>query len=367
MKQLKANLAVVIGRFQPIHRGHVHLIQTALDHADKVLILVGSANRAISPKNPWNYLQRVQMIQEALSTEDGSQTHVYFEPINDNLYNENRWRLQVQEKVQRFHRGFFGPGPLNNSDIILVGFKKDDTSYYLNNFPQWKFIDSTEFYLNPISDGQSVVDATTIRQMYFEGRLEWLASVLAPSTMNYLKQFRELSQFKSLQDEYEYYKKYKAQWNHLQHPVTFTTVDAVVVQSGHVLLVQRRSQPGKGQWALPGGFISPEETLYESCLRELFEETNLHLPDAIVERANKGYAGKDYQVFDAPDRSLRGRVITHAFYFPLDDQHELPRVRGGDDAAKAQWFSFAQVNSMSTKMFEDHADIVDYFINDPRR
>lgn len=66
-------------------------------------------------------------------------------------------------------------------------------------------------------------------------------------------------------------------------------------------------------------------------------------------------------MFDHPDRSLRGRTITHAFHL-----HSPPAscrgVKGGDDADKAQWFPLAMLRTMRSSMYEDHPDIINYFI-----
>ena len=136
----------------------------------------------------------------------------------------------------------------------------------------------------------------------------------------------------------------------------FVTTDAVLVHSGHILLVRRGRRPGKDLWALPGGFVDQEETIYESCLRELREETGMQIPAPALRAALEGQ-----RVFDAPHRSQRGRTITHAFFFHFPEG-ELPPILGGDDAAEAKWLRLARVPQMQSQMFEDHFHIVDWFL-----
>jgi bifunctional NMN adenylyltransferase/nudix hydrolase len=76
--------------------------------------------------------------------------------------------------------------------------------------------------------------------------------------------------------------KYKESWKAAPFPPTFVTVDAVVVQSGHVLLVKRKAMPGAGLWALPGGFLNQEETLLDGAIRELKEETKIKVPVPVL-------------------------------------------------------------------------------------
>ena len=52
-------------------------------------------------------------------------------------------------------------------------------------------------------------------------------------------------------------------------------VGAVVVEQGRVLLVQRGTEPAKGQWSIPGGLIDVGESLREAVAREVLEETGL--------------------------------------------------------------------------------------------
>jgi len=124
----------------------------------------------------------------------------------------------------------------------------------------------------------------------------------------------------------------------------------VVVQSGHILLVERKAHPGKGLMALPGGFLNPKEKLKDAVIRELREETRIKVPAPVL----TGSIEK-VEVFDDPYRSARGRTITHAYLIELSGE-SLPKVKGGDDAAKAFWVPFADIRP--EMMFEDHYHII---------
>jgi len=172
----------------------------------------------------------------------------------------------------------------------------------------------------------------------------------------WLERFRTQPEFAQLKAEAEFIAAYRKAWAAAPYPVTFVTVDAVVVHSGHILLVRRRSEPGRGLWALPGGFVEQDERLDAACIRELREETGLKLPEPVLRGSIK-----DRQVFDHPTRSLRGRTITHAclFNFPTG---ELPRVKGSDDADKARWVPLNEFAQMRNVMFEDHFEIAYHFL-----
>ena len=81
------------------------------------------------------------------------------------------------------------------------------------------------------------------------------------------------------------------------------TVDAVVFavsgDSVKLLLINRKNEPFKGQWAIPGGFIGIDEELDDAVARELFEETGL-----------TGVKLEQMHTFGKPGRDPRGRQIT---------------------------------------------------------
>jgi bifunctional NMN adenylyltransferase/nudix hydrolase len=154
-----------------------------------------------------------------------------------------------------------------------------------------------------------------------------------------------------LREEYAWVQKYKALWANTPYPVIFNTVDAVVIQSGHILIVKRGAMPGKGLWAMPGGYINPDEQLVQSMLRELREETKIQVDEWTLKQCIK-----KSETFADPHRSARGRVITHAFLIQLPDKKTLPRVKGSDDAEKAKWVPLADLRA--DNMFEDHYAII---------
>lgn len=338
---------VFIGRFEPFHNGHLAVAEAALARAQRLIVLVGSANTPRTTRNPWSADERAEMIRGAL----GADAHrVLIHPLRDQLYNETRWVSDVQRTVAELVEPIPGAAPPR---IGLVGQDKDASSYYLREFPQWPLVEV---------QNTATLNATELRRYFFEaggndGALRLLRANLPAPVFGMLEAFRRNAPaYRTLVDEYDFLKAYRAGWDAAPYPPTFVTVDAVVVHSGHLLLVRRGAAPGKGQWALPGGFVQPNESLLDAAIRELREETRLKLPPPVLRGALRERA-----VFDHPERSLRGRTITHAFHF-LFPSGELPAVRGGDDAAKARWFPVAEALELEPQLFEDHFHIIGYFL-----
>ena len=341
----KFDVSVCVGRFQPVHNAHVEMLKRAGEQANKVIIIVGSANRPRTFKNPWLSRERGAMILEAcmrLKEQTGAD-YVYEHNI-DTMYNDAAWVVRVQEFVAKNS---------NEGDrIALFGHKKDGSSFYLNMFPQWTFVQQ---------DLIENLDATLIRKVYFDPsicNLNWFKGVLPETTLAYLRWFKDSPEYNQVVREKEFLEKYKKQAAAYPYPIIYVTADAVVMQAGHVLMVQRGADPGNGLWALPGGFVDAagDRTMEDAALRELREETGIKVPEKVL----RGSIVEN-RVFDAPDRSQRGRTITHAFHIRLDDgEWNLPKVKGSDDAAKAKWIPISKLNS--EEIFEDHYDIIQFFL-----
>jgi bifunctional NMN adenylyltransferase/nudix hydrolase len=347
----KYDMAVFICRAQPVHLGHLSVILNGLERADHMVVLVGSSGSPRCHRNPFTFDERSQMIWESIP--DHLVNRVRIRPLEDAAYNDSKWIHGVQSNVTRAAREF---GYTNEPSTALIGHNRDHSSYYLKLFPQWVSIDVAN-YKN--------MNSTQIRNAYFSNIADmWLNDcdghkigdlpqdhIVTPAVRAFLMGFISTPAYKLIKDEYEFILKYRASWAVAPYAPTFVTVDAVVVQSGHVLVIRRGAIPGKGLWAMPGGFINADERIRDAVIRELREETGIKVPDPVLRGS---IVAQD--VFDDPNRSARGRTITHAFLIKLKDDAALPRVKGMDDADKARWIPISELRRED--FFEDHIDII---------
>ncbi len=337
MQIKKYTAAIIIGRFQPMHIAHLELMRRATAYSDNIIVIVGSSNKPRTYKNPFTFEERSAMIRYSTSAFSSTVTVV---PCDDYLYNDQAWAMQIQKICTKY---------VPDGNGVIIGHKKDSSSFYLDMFPQYDFIDVEK--IEPLS-------AIDIRDLYFRKNVNFniLKGVCPQQTLDFLKRFSTTPEYEQIINERNFIESYKKQYASLTYPPVFVTVDVVVVQSGHLLMIKRRSEPGKGLYALPGGFLDTEHdtSLVNAAIRELREETKIKVPEPVL-RGNI----VSTHVFDAIERSSRGRTITHAFYIKLPDG-ELPKVKGSDDAEKAKWIPFSEVNSR--ECFEDHYEIFRHFV-----
>lgn len=341
---------VFIGRFQPFHLGHLAVVKEALSRAGKLIVICGSARQARNPRNPWTVAEREAMLRAALPA--GMQERVFVVGCSDRMYNDQQWVTEVQslvDKVIAVDTASLGSGEAQFK-IGIIGSSRSKHTYYLDLFPQWQRVEVTDI---------AGINASQVRHNLFaDGGKGLCADQLPEPVYPYLQAFRQSDIYQRLEAEWRFVQDYRKAWSVAPYPPTFVTVDAVVIHSGHILLVQRKNLPGRGLWALPGGFINQDELIKEAVIRELREETRLKVPVPVL-------AGsiRSSRVFDHPHRSLRGRTMTHAFLIELTPTGEgLPKVRGGDDADRAKWVPLFEFNRMEAELFEDHFYIVNWFL-----
>lgn len=356
MGQQRHKLAVSIGRFQPFHRGHWAGLHDLAQEVDSVLMLVGSSYRPRSWKNPFLFEERRDFIRASLN---GLDLDLDILPLVDTLYNDRSWAANVRTAVTITCRAR-GLDP-ELVDVILTGFEKDKSSRYLSWFPEW-----TMRPAEAVTHEGRIINATDFREAVFgedaPNETE-LANIFgAPAVENFIAwKAANPKAADSVAREGAFMRGYRQKTQDAEavfgHPIPINTADAVIIQSGHVLLVERGVEPGIGTLALPGGHLELGEMSLDAAVRECREETKLDIPKgAMIGRL------RDRRVFDHPERSERGWVRTEAFYFELQDRPELERVKGSDDAKKAIWKPLSEITP--DQMFEDHFDILQSFVPD---
>lgn len=331
------NVGVFIGRFQPLHVGHISIIAYMQKQYDHLVILVGSANQRPSTKNPFSFEQRKAWLEHSFADLTGANTtqKISVLPLNDYRYNEKKWEAELNRQVLS--------ATTEADNVTLVGYEKDDSSYYLKSFSQWGYDEVP----------QSVkISATPIRTAWFNDSLGDFDEFLPPYVAEFLTS--KIGDYQDIFDEYSYFEAEKIQYKDYPYPETlkFCCADAVVTCDGYILLIKRGNIPGKGCWALPGGYVNRGEDFASAARRELAEETGID--DSIIPKKSKAW-----HLFDAPKRSFGIDRISVAHWFVLEGKR--PNIAAGDDAADAKWVKFSHIKNMI--LHDDHGDIVDHFLD----
>lgn len=117
----------------------------------------------------------------------------------------------------------------------------------------------------------------------------------------------------------------------------FVTVDVVVIRTingqKEILLIQRKNEPFKNQWALPGGFVDNHEDLITAARRELEEEANVKVFDL-----------QQIKTYGNPYRDPRGYMVSVAYFATVD---ATIQATAADDAKEVKWFNINELPSLA--------------------
>jgi bifunctional NMN adenylyltransferase/nudix hydrolase len=343
---------VIVGRFSPYTVTHHAAVLNALQQPGPVVAVIGSAYHARTPRDPFTWQERQAMIELCLP--EGAAERIRFVPVRD-YYDDERWAEAVKRAVEAALPGTRRPQlvPTSTQNVECYG-------RWLPDWPQLEpegpAVDDKALLRVLLTGDEAAEQGIAPRRHPIETALAVAAPMLPPEMIGYLRAWAKLPHYAEMVAEQRSNEEENAKWTGAPYPVIFTTVDVVVSCASHVVLVKRKNRPGKGLWALPGGFVDSRERLLASAIRELHEETAIGIPAATLRRRLK-----EVRVFDHPDRAMRARTITHAHYFELQDER-LPGVTGSDDAAHAEWIPVAKLPRMEEQFFEDHFHVLDHFL-----
>ncbi|NDY93481.1 NUDIX domain-containing protein [Ideonella livida] len=337
---------------QPLLPGHLQQWRQALARARQVVLLLTGQGLARSQRAPFTPQEQRAQLDAALAGAFSPQERARLQVLSlredgDPL----RWARRLQAAVQALD----GPGDGAALPVRRLGG---------GAHARWRALDAlTGWAVEEDPDAPALAaQARALRQAWWTGAAGPDARhcgqdpTLLPAVRQLLAQPAVAQAWDDLADEGRVLAGYRQAWACAPYPPVFVTVDAVVQCAGHVLMIRRGQQPGRGLWALPGGFLEQEDTVLDSALRELVEETHLDLSPAQARAALRGQ-----QVFDDPQRSQRGRTVTHGFYFDLG-LRPLPPIEAGDDAAGAHWLPLAALPALEGQCLDDHFLILDHFL-----
>lgn len=319
--------AVLMGRFQPYHRGHEGLLRKAHDTAPRVVVVLGSAFAAPTPRNPFSSSEREAAIRATLDPETNSRTIFHHQR---DVWDGERWARQVRNAVEAL-----APGR-----IALVGYHKDGTSSYLDTFPEWRLIDAGR---------QGPLDATPLRERIlstepWEQVGRFLSDKVHPAVLARLSIWARAPLRHELAEDSRSIDAFRSG----KGRGPFLSICALVRAQGHVLLLRRDTRPSRGTWAIPGGFLDPDERLVDGARRKLHEETGL---------STGIWPTRREMIFSHPDRSQRGRIVNHV-HLVEPDWEFLPGPPAGH-ARQTAWVPETSLAGMEPEFFEDHFHILD--------
>lgn len=324
----KQKLGVVIGRFQPLHNGHIDIIARALEQCEKVLVLISSATESPNYRSPLPSGTRRDMIIEEFK----DPKNLVLLPLRD-FPTDDEW---IQEVI-----GFVNSFEENPSKVTLYTSEKDAAFY------QTSFVYSTSV----AKKEEDEIDDEAIRKLMYEDFQ--IPSALVPTSVHKtLTTFIASPEFTRLTNEYQQCKGREAEGllaHAYSNPVE-PVAHALVIHKGKILLVKRAGVRGHGQLALPGGFIERHETTREAAVRELKEETGLDLTTV-----------RAMEVASAVEENLNGlstRTIGINYAYLIDDAEEITLELDLDEVLDAQWHSFDSVVNEKVPLFYNHLTVI---------
>lgn len=337
------NINFVCMRANPYHLGHKQLIEDAIDAGDfgtVTVVFIGSANKAGTLDNPFNFGERYDMIVEDFK-EEVEKGSMFILPLVDYDYDDASWEEDLHKQLKQVAAFKFGANSYFTPKFFTCG-KGSDAQLRVS----WAR-GAEVVVVDSVLEGGKELSATAIRQCMIDGT-HWVD--YAPNVMKVIPDSRLDSVIHSMKNQQAKAKQYKESFASCPFEVQFSATDAVIRDNtGRLLFIVRGKDFGQGLMAMVGGFLEPQLTYEQNMKKEVLEETGIDLslvPHKIVTS----------WFCDNPKRDIRGRMTTMAFLVQLDCAFEDLKITAGDDACDYKIIDSSEL--MNYILWADHAGIV---------
>jgi len=249
-------LAIIIGNFQPLHNGHVTLINKAVEDNDRVLILIAGINKLPNYVRPFSFQDRKVLMEKVIQS-----NKLDIRGLPDSPTKEE-W--------------------VSNVIAHQCSIEEDPTHVTLYTSEKERDFYSEALLYTVETVDELPINSVDIRNLFYAASsdLKILSSLVPKDTLSFLGDIEvgelwRLSQEKTKCEELSLSKRQEHSHNNSIEPVAH----AIIVQNQKVLTVIRKSVRGYGQRALVGGYIDYKEESMGAAMREALEETGVDLID----------------------------------------------------------------------------------------
>lgn len=327
-------LALIIGRFQPLHNGHLALIAEARKQADQTLVLIGSSKQLPDFKNPFSYEERLGLLTQCLPR--GEDLSVYGLP---DQHDDDEW---IQEVVARVNQLEEDP-----TEVAVFCGQKDEEFY-------------RKSFLYPVInvDKEICCSATAVRTAWYDNTLWTVEEFIPEVTKKFLENHKDHDRLSVEYSTTTESAQQKKEGHPFGNPVEVVSF-AVIVKDTKVLLGKRGGPRGDGQWGLPGGFIHHDENTLDGCLRETHEEMGFNLKELIVSNCAQCFAQSVEENLD----NLGTRNIGINYLFVIKPEHELEVKVDQVETTDYKWVPLKEILEDSFLLFYNHNLVVKRLIS----
>ncbi len=321
-------LALVIGRFQPLHNGHLSLIDEARKQADKTLVLIGSSRQLPDFKNPFSYDERLELLTQCLPNESDLVIHgIPDEPTDD------EWIQEVVARVNQFEE--------DPTEVTVFCSSKDE-DFYRSSF------------LYPVNTVDTHdCNATQVRHAWYTESLWTVEEFIPKETKEFLENHGDHDRLSVEYTTTTESAQQKKEGHPFANPVEVVSF-AVIVQNNKVLLGKRGGPRGDGQWGLPGGFMNHDETTLDACMRETHEELGFDLKELIISSNAQCLS----QAVEENRDNLGARNVGINYLFVVKPEYELEVKVDSVETTDYTWVPLKEILEDNFLLFYNHNLVV---------